>query len=293
MVLLQVLACSIVAVFLAGTSRLWWTNRATRRLEVIDEEKRARMSEMRHCGITTRQADGIPFGVRALQSGLEVDGIWVSRTHLPELSQVASSATLMGDQDGRPKGKDKVDSSSHSSTRQRYTSEVSTIDQVLQPQQVVHDPPATESQASAECGIPPRMTPDRPQHQNTAEVWSYLPTGWQEPERPSQPENPLPSTPEYLLPLQPSPAVTPSKIATASAAPKSVPSFGTGEVHVNTATRKPNKNFEIFPAGALGPRSELSGTDPSHDDQEIRLPRFQPGPAKLRKKRAPKGGDVI
>ncbi|KAF7550297.1 hypothetical protein G7046_g8064 [Stylonectria norvegica] len=86
-----VLACCIVLVFVIGFVKLWWTNRVLRRLELIDEEKRARVSTMSHC-------------VRAIQSGIEVEGIWISRPNTPDDSQVAScttlidSTTLVGDQ---------------------------------------------------------------------------------------------------------------------------------------------------------------------------------------------------
>ncbi|EPE06290.1 hypothetical protein F503_02418 [Ophiostoma piceae UAMH 11346] len=84
-----VLACAIVVVFLVGLFKLWRTSRQVRRQEVIDEEKRARLAEMRRAGLSptrTRKQRGnsdIPFGVRAIQTGVEVDGIWISRPTTP------------------------------------------------------------------------------------------------------------------------------------------------------------------------------------------------------------------
>ncbi|PFH55932.1 hypothetical protein XA68_17376 [Ophiocordyceps unilateralis] len=78
-----VLACCILLVFLVGVFKLWWTNRRLRKYEVIEEERRARLTEMRHCGIDRMHRDAIPFGVRALESGVEVEGIWVSRSNTP------------------------------------------------------------------------------------------------------------------------------------------------------------------------------------------------------------------
>ncbi|RCI15400.1 hypothetical protein L249_6777 [Ophiocordyceps polyrhachis-furcata BCC 54312] len=92
-----VLACCIVLVFLVGVFKLWWTNRRLRRHEVIEEERRARLAEMRHCGIDRMHRDAIPFGVRALESGVEVEGIWISRSNTPVL-----------DQSGGGKGKEKM-----------------------------------------------------------------------------------------------------------------------------------------------------------------------------------------
>ncbi|KAH7328962.1 hypothetical protein B0I35DRAFT_338490, partial [Stachybotrys elegans] len=90
-----VLGCCIVVVFGFGFLRLWHTNRKIRGLEVIDEEKRARVLEMRHCGIDSWNRDGIPFGIRALQRNVEVEGIWVSTPKAPVNSRAASSATLV------------------------------------------------------------------------------------------------------------------------------------------------------------------------------------------------------
>lgn len=93
-----VLACCIVLVFAFGLVRLWWTNRKIARLELIDEERRVRLAEMRYCGINARGITDIPFGVRAIQSGIEVEGIWISRPNTPDASHVtASSPTLIGD----------------------------------------------------------------------------------------------------------------------------------------------------------------------------------------------------
>lgn len=68
------------------------------KLELIDAEKRARRSDVQRCGVDSLLVNDIPFGVRAIQRGVEVEGIWISNPNTPELSQVASSATLIGDQ---------------------------------------------------------------------------------------------------------------------------------------------------------------------------------------------------
>jgi len=105
-----VLAMSIVAVFCAGLAKLWWTNRYMRKQEVLDEEKRARVREMRSTGLApAKRANDIPFGVRAIQSGIEVDGIWISRPATPNdapATKPASLVTLVGlDSDSQRKGK--------------------------------------------------------------------------------------------------------------------------------------------------------------------------------------------
>lgn len=103
----QVLACAIVLVFFAGLAKLWWTNRSVRRHELLDEEKNARVSEIEKTGLSMRKKPEVPFGVRAIQSGIQVDGIWISRPGTPNSHtplKVPSSLTLTGsDQDSKRK----------------------------------------------------------------------------------------------------------------------------------------------------------------------------------------------
>lgn len=91
---------AIVAVFGAGLVKLWWNNRLMLKQEVLDEEKRTRVEEMRRSGLSIKRASEIPFGVRALQKGVEVDGIWISRpaslSEKAPIEKIASSTTLAG-----------------------------------------------------------------------------------------------------------------------------------------------------------------------------------------------------
>ncbi|KAJ4220030.1 hypothetical protein NW759_007655 [Fusarium solani] len=105
---LQVLGCCIVLVFALGLIKLWWTNRAMRRLEIIDEEKRARVSLMSHCGIENLRPPEIPFGIRAIQNGVQVEGIWISRPDTPGSSHNAPGATLVGHRVEMSKGKGRM-----------------------------------------------------------------------------------------------------------------------------------------------------------------------------------------
>ncbi|RKL45188.1 hypothetical protein BFJ70_g3206 [Fusarium oxysporum] len=103
-----VLGCCIVLVFAMGLVKLWWSNRAIRRLEIIDEEKRARISLMSRCGIENMRAPGIPFDVRAILSGVEVEGIWISRPNSPGPCQLTPVATQVGRRIRISKGKGKM-----------------------------------------------------------------------------------------------------------------------------------------------------------------------------------------
>ncbi|KAK6068662.1 hypothetical protein SCUP234_11065 [Seiridium cupressi] len=107
-----VLACSIVLVFFAGLGKLWWINKSVRKHEQLDEEKKSRMTEIEKTGIPVRKRPEIPFGVRAIQSGIEVDGIWISRPGTPNSHTLIGASSFTSTSDPEPKGKSKVVSES-------------------------------------------------------------------------------------------------------------------------------------------------------------------------------------
>lgn len=73
----------IVVVFFIGLIKLWVSNRHMRRLEQLDAERQTRMAQVKKSGLSSngkyRFGSDIPFGVKALESNIEVDGIWVVR----------------------------------------------------------------------------------------------------------------------------------------------------------------------------------------------------------------------
>ncbi|KAK2609827.1 hypothetical protein N8I77_003306 [Diaporthe amygdali] len=78
-----VLAMGIVAVFFIGLAKLWWTNRQMKKIEELDAEKQVRMAQMRRSGLSanrrSRLGSEIPFGVKAIETGVEVEGVWIAR----------------------------------------------------------------------------------------------------------------------------------------------------------------------------------------------------------------------
>lgn len=101
------LACAIVVVFGVGLLKLWYTNRLLRKHTILDLEKQARQQEMRRSGLPIGKRIDIPFGVRAIQSGIEVDGIWISRPGTPAESEGLAASTLVGSYN-ETKGKEKA-----------------------------------------------------------------------------------------------------------------------------------------------------------------------------------------
>ncbi|KAJ3945689.1 uncharacterized protein N0V96_004028 [Colletotrichum fioriniae] len=92
-----VLACAIGVVFIIGFVKLWWSNRYMAKLEIIDAEKRAHASEMESTGLPPpRKQSEIPFGVRAIQSGIEGKGKYVS------MGPISPASTNSSDPFGSP-----------------------------------------------------------------------------------------------------------------------------------------------------------------------------------------------
>ncbi|KAI1436596.1 hypothetical protein GGR50DRAFT_196790 [Xylaria sp. CBS 124048] len=88
-----VLAAGIVSVFIIGWIKLWWSQRLLKKYALLDEEKRLRQSELRKSGLPAGRRVDIPFGVRAIQSGVEVEGIWISRPVSPVEARTPSKAS--------------------------------------------------------------------------------------------------------------------------------------------------------------------------------------------------------
>ncbi|CCU74604.1 hypothetical protein BGHDH14_bgh03840 [Blumeria hordei DH14] len=81
---------SISCVFLLGWIKLLWKVRSEKKHEIVDEEKRTKIRELKISGrsLESRGKPEIPFGVRAIQSGIQVDGIWISNPNTPVPSEL-------------------------------------------------------------------------------------------------------------------------------------------------------------------------------------------------------------
>ncbi|SPN96739.1 uncharacterized protein DNG_00259 [Cephalotrichum gorgonifer] len=73
------LALAMLVSFTAGLVNLHFTTRASRLHALLDEEKRAYLASMRAAGLrpSGRGDSDFPFGARALEMGIEVEGVWV------------------------------------------------------------------------------------------------------------------------------------------------------------------------------------------------------------------------
>lgn len=70
---------------LFGCAKLWCKRRFVRRHEIADDEKRQRLSVLRKSGMYIARNDhskDVPFGIRALESEVHVEGIYTERNSL-------------------------------------------------------------------------------------------------------------------------------------------------------------------------------------------------------------------
>lgn len=81
-----VLGASILLVIFLGLMKLTYNKWRLRKYTAVAETKATLRREMQHTASVKRgrsQRQQIPFGVRALESGIEVDGVWISGTNTP------------------------------------------------------------------------------------------------------------------------------------------------------------------------------------------------------------------
>ncbi|KAF1831493.1 hypothetical protein BDW02DRAFT_47719 [Decorospora gaudefroyi] len=89
-----VLGCAIVLAIGLGFIKLSYDRYKIRKYSKVDKGKKAQTPEMLEAQPVTQPTedtrDEIPFGIRAIQSGIEVDGVWISRSNTPVGSSRAS-----------------------------------------------------------------------------------------------------------------------------------------------------------------------------------------------------------
>ncbi|KAK3113628.1 hypothetical protein LTR53_008896 [Teratosphaeriaceae sp. CCFEE 6253] len=95
------LACAIVLVVLAGALKLLYTHWRLRKYTVVAEKERKEQTLQRQMS-QRRRHDEIPFGIRALESGIETEGVWVSRPNTPEQHSRGSSVGSLSLKQYRP-----------------------------------------------------------------------------------------------------------------------------------------------------------------------------------------------
>ncbi|KAG0649741.1 hypothetical protein D0Z07_3928 [Hyphodiscus hymeniophilus] len=125
-----VLALAILVVFGIAYGKLVWTNRIVSQQEGKDEERRTAIEDTRQGSrmVVEGISHDIPFGVRAIQSGIQVDGIWISKdsasipTRLKLGHLHTSSSDSSGNQGACPRtSQDSSQAAAHSTSSREKT----------------------------------------------------------------------------------------------------------------------------------------------------------------------------
>ena len=95
---LQILACAIVVTVSLGCIKLGYTHWRLRKYAAIEKEKKEqvmqRQMSQRERQTHDQRSTDVPFGIRAIESGIEIEGVWISRSNTPEpLSRNVSAET--------------------------------------------------------------------------------------------------------------------------------------------------------------------------------------------------------
>jgi hypothetical protein len=76
-----------VATVFVGLCKLYYDQKKIRKYTKVDKGKQAQTPEMLEAQREVPKDDvsknDIPFGIRAIESGIEVDGVWISRSNTP------------------------------------------------------------------------------------------------------------------------------------------------------------------------------------------------------------------
>ena len=89
-----------ITVIILGIIRVAYLHWKLRKYTKIAETENARKREMEHrASVKARKAREVrvPFGVRAIESGIEVDGVWISRSNTPDTVRQGSPSSSMLD----------------------------------------------------------------------------------------------------------------------------------------------------------------------------------------------------
>jgi len=88
-----------------GCMKLLYTRYRLRRYTAIANQKQAQLLEQRQGGeVVQRRVNDIPFGIRAIESGIQVDGVWISGSNTPIPSTPISLAASSVDEPSPPRG---------------------------------------------------------------------------------------------------------------------------------------------------------------------------------------------
>lgn len=87
-----------------GCMKLLYTRYRLRRFTAIANQKQAQLLERKQGGeVAQRRGNDVPFGIRAIESGIQVDGVWISGSNTPIPSTPISLAASSVDEPSPPR----------------------------------------------------------------------------------------------------------------------------------------------------------------------------------------------
>ncbi|KAI9894362.1 MAG: hypothetical protein M1814_003118 [Vezdaea aestivalis] len=114
------LATAIGVVIIIGCVKLMYDRWQLRKYTKLADEKKARFAEMHQRQMEAGHLRApIPFGVRAIESGIEVDGVWISRNTTPASKPASLNSSFQSKQSGSTSPTGDMIGSTGASTPQR------------------------------------------------------------------------------------------------------------------------------------------------------------------------------
>ncbi|KHO00081.1 uncharacterized protein MAM_02004 [Metarhizium album ARSEF 1941] len=281
-----VLACCIAIVFLIGLVKLWQNNRELRKYEVLDEERRSRMTDMKHCGIRHLSYSNVPFGVRAIERGVEVEGIWIAGSGPAVAGRDASSASAASAsavQDSIPAvpgGRGTVYYSLEDAQHKVGESSSSPLTRTSAPSQ----PPSAHPVAGCSDYAVERKDENRCVPATT-DGTAYRPSGSERLSLQGS-ERSFTLSPQQVARHRPRSRAVSLDSSVVDNLQNTRQVYGSAQVFVNRTHRRLKAGFEVLPAGTFGARSEFAAarlaSRPQRHSIELQT---RPTPSKLQKQR--------
>ncbi|KAF2145573.1 uncharacterized protein K452DRAFT_264714 [Aplosporella prunicola CBS 121167] len=95
-----VLACAIVCTIGAGWLKVWYSHWRIKKYSKLQGSRNSQEPQMVEAATGPTDEEDVPFGIRAIQSGIQVDGIWISGNNTPVPLSPASTALSKPDGQG-------------------------------------------------------------------------------------------------------------------------------------------------------------------------------------------------
>ncbi|KAK5168073.1 uncharacterized protein LTR77_006641 [Saxophila tyrrhenica] len=92
--LVFILACAMVVTVILGSLKLIYAHGRLRKFSAIAEQERVEQSMQRTMSQRSARPESevVPFGIRAIESGIQVEGLWISRGNTPDPGSENASA---------------------------------------------------------------------------------------------------------------------------------------------------------------------------------------------------------